>query len=186
MRRLAAAMLLALAACAPDPAVQDVEKDGAGDGPVVVTRESAARADQRVLDGRRPLETPLVCLARAVYFEARGRDEQDLRAVAHVVLNRVENPRFPDTVCDVVKQGGQEAPCQFSWWCDGRSDIAEHRGEYDHAVRVARAALMGESEDPTDGAHFFHHRRVSPAWSKRAQRTVRIGPHIFYRLRSRG
>jgi spore germination cell wall hydrolase CwlJ-like protein len=49
--------------------------------------------------------TPLVCVAVAVYFEARGEPTAGQVAVAHVIRNRIEDPRYPDNACDVVKQG---------------------------------------------------------------------------------
>lgn len=141
------------------------------------------RAAAPVLPGDRPLDAPLICLARAVYFEARGRGMQELSAVAHVVLNRRAYPRRPDTICGVVKQGGPKPPCQFSWWCDGRGDVARHAGEYAAATRAAWRALNGITADPTGGANMFHAARIKPPrWARAATRTARIGAHVFYRL----
>lgn len=137
------------------------------------------------LDGARPLDTDEVCLARTVYFEARGLPERDLAAVAHVVLNRVRHRDYPGTVCAVVREGGETPPCQFSWWCDGRSDRPRDRAEYARAVSVARAVLAGGTADPTGGAILFHNDRVRPAWARVARRTARIGPHTFYYLERR-
>jgi spore germination cell wall hydrolase CwlJ-like protein len=55
-----------------------------------------------------------------------------MRAVASVIFNRVADQRFPNSVCGVVQEGGESPPCQFSWWCDGKSDwlsarLAAHR-----------------------------------------------------------
>ena len=50
-------------------------------------------------------ETALLCLALNVYHEARDQPVYGMQAVAEVVLNRVHDRRFPDTVCEVVKQG---------------------------------------------------------------------------------
>ena len=46
----------------------------------------------------------LMCLARNIFFESRGEPRPGKVAVGVVTLNRVEDPRFPDTVCGVVKQ----------------------------------------------------------------------------------
>ena len=62
------------------------------------------------------------CLALAMYWEARGEGEKGMYAVGSVVMNRVRDERYPAHACAVVKQGGEAPPCQFSWWCDGRSD----------------------------------------------------------------
>ena len=73
------------------------------------------------------LETALMCLAFNIYHEARSQSTIGQLAVAQVVMNRVDDDRFPDTVCEVVKQAvthkGTNKPilhrCSFSWWCDG-------------------------------------------------------------------
>lgn len=122
------------------------------------------------------------CLAQAIYFEARGEQDAGKRAVAAVVLNRVAQPEFPDTVCGVVRDGGERPPCQFSWWCDGKSDAPTDEVAWSEALSVANEALQGLENDPTEGALFFHHTSVRPGWRRVFQRTVRIGPHIFYRV----
>ena len=170
-RRRAAALLLLAAALAPVAPAQ-------ADPPLPAPRPQAP-----VLPGDLALDAPLICLARAVYFEARGREMRELSAVAHVVLNRRADPRRPDTVCGVVKQGGPKPPCQFSWWCDGRGDAALHAGEYAAATRAAWRALNGITSDPTGGANMFHAARIKPPrWARAATRTARIGAHVFYRL----
>src|SRR3546814_6180704 len=49
----------------------------------------------------------LECLASAVYFESKGEPLEGQLAVAEVILNRVKSPKFPDTICGVVKQRNQ-------------------------------------------------------------------------------
>ncbi|MFD2174872.1 cell wall hydrolase [Rhodobacter lacus] len=120
------------------------------------------------------------CLAQTLYHEARGESIPGQVAVAEVVLNRVDDPRFPRTVCGVVKQGSSQG-CQFSWTCDGRSDRIGDRAAWDRAARIARAMLDGAPRALTDGATFFHTRAVKPGWAKRFEQTVRIGGHTFYR-----
>lgn len=129
-----------------------------------------------------PLEDPLTCLARTVYFETRGQEPDEQAAVAWVVLNRTRATPWPDTVCDVIKQGGRSRPCQFGWWCDGRPDDARDRREYAEALSIARGALSGAIPDPTDGADSFHVRGARPDWSRRAELKARIGAHVFYRV----
>jgi len=141
-----------------------------------------ALAGAEALDGTRPLEDPLVCLARTIYFEARGQSDREMAAVGHVVMNRVRQSRFPDDVCAVIKDGGDEPPCQFSWWCDGRPDVATNRREYNRAVRVARGILDGTVPDPTNGANMFHNRAASPSWADEAEPKGRIGDQYFYYL----
>jgi len=129
-----------------------------------------------------PLEDPLTCLARTVYFESRGRAEREQTAVAWVVLNRAAAEGYPDDVCAVVKQGGSTRPCQFSWFCNGRSNVAGHAREYAQSLNVAQKVLAGEVEDPTGGATMFHNRTVRPSWTRRAQLMAQIGAHFFWKL----
>lgn len=129
-----------------------------------------------------PPAEELRCLALTIYWEARSESQKDRAAVAHVALNRVGTKDFPDTVCRVVQQGGkQPGRCQFHWWCDGRSDEPRERHAWNEAVELARKALEGKVDDPTDGALYFHNARVRPSWADRHRRTTRIGSHIYYR-----
>ncbi len=144
---------------------------------------SAARAD---LAPDAPLDDPLTCLARAVYFEARGASEQEMTAVAWVIRNRAEDPEFPSTICGVVREGGEKAPCQFGWWCDGRPDVVRNERVYAKIATLARAVLAGDAEDPTRGANMFHGaRRKPPSWTASAEGRGRIGSHLFYFLDER-
>jgi spore germination cell wall hydrolase CwlJ-like protein len=144
-----------------------------------------ALATELKLDGTRPLTDPLVCLARTIYFEAGGQSEQEKAAVAHVVLNRARSSAYPDDVCAVIREGGETAPCQFSWWCDGRSDVAVDKDEYDRVVAVARGVMSGRIKDPTDGANMYHNTDVAPDWTREAERRGQIGDQIFYFLKDR-
>jgi N-acetylmuramoyl-L-alanine amidase len=119
------------------------------------------------------------CLALAMYWEAKGEGADGMRAVASVVLNRVAHPAFPDTVCGVVKQGGESPPCQFSWWCDGRSDRPVEAHAWATATRIAERALRSPPSDRTLGALFFHNISIGTPWAR--ERTVQIGQHVFYR-----
>ena len=125
----------------------------------------------------------LNCLALNIYFEARSEPEEGKLAVGHVVMNRVVNRRFPSTVCGVVRQGGElrRHRCQFSWWCDGRSDKPRNRREWQKSSQIALSIYWGQSEDPTDGALWYHADYVKPGWRKHFERGPKIGRHIFYR-----
>ena len=122
------------------------------------------------------------CLALNIYFEARSEPDEGKRAVAHVVLNRVSDPMFPSTICQVVRQGGERIKhrCQFSWWCDGRSDRPAKGEVWDGAKALARSVYWGHSQDPTDGAMWYHADYVSPSWGAHFKRGPKIGRHIFY------
>jgi len=100
-------------------------------------------------------------------------------AVASVVLNRVEDDRFPETVCGVVYQGGETPPCQFSWWCDGKNDDPANQKKWAETLSLANSILMQRPLDPTDGALFYHSTSIPDPWRKPP--TAQIGNHIFYR-----
>ncbi|MFQ5774456.1 MAG: cell wall hydrolase [Kiloniellaceae bacterium] len=125
----------------------------------------------------------IACLALNIYFEARGEPDQGKLAVGHVVMNRVASSRFPDTICDVVRQGGElrRYRCQFTWWCDGRSDTPRNQRDWRISNQFALAVYWGFSLDPTDGALWYHADYVSPAWRKDFEMGPKIGRHIFYR-----
>jgi spore germination cell wall hydrolase CwlJ-like protein len=120
------------------------------------------------------------CLTEALYFEARGESLEGQIAVAEVILNRVNSPLYPRTICGVVKQRGGGG-CQFSYVCDGRTDRMREKASADLAGRIARAMLDGAPRLLTDGATHFHTRAVRPRWSKRFAHTASIGAHVFYR-----
>lgn len=123
------------------------------------------------------------CLAKAIYFEARGESLQGQAAVAEVILNRVDAAEFPQTVCDVVNQGSaRRHACQFSFACDGKSDRPRDADAYDLAGRIADYLLRGGARTLTHGATHFHAGAVRPGWSGSLARTTRIGSHLFYRL----
>ncbi len=123
----------------------------------------------------------LRCMALNLYWEARAEGTDGMVAVAAVVLNRVRHRSFPDSVCAVIKQGGEEGPCQFSWWCDGRSDMPQNQKPWRQAERIAATVLRQPPADPTGGALFYHHTAILPPWMIKRQRTAVIGRHAFYR-----
>jgi N-acetylmuramoyl-L-alanine amidase len=119
------------------------------------------------------------CVALAMYWEARGEGAEGMAAVGAVIANRVASRAFPNDYCAVVYQGGETPPCQFSWWCDGKSDRPRNRQQWALALTTADQLLAGRLHDPTDGALFFHSTAIRQPW-KRVQ-TARIGGHVFYR-----
>jgi len=122
------------------------------------------------------------CLAQAVYFEARSEPIQGQHAVAEVVLNRVDDARFPDTVCGVVFQNEQRRHrCQFSFACDGRSDKPREQRPWEEARQIAAVVLLGIGGEVTNEATHYHATYVQPYWANRLDRTVQVGQHIFYR-----
>jgi len=125
----------------------------------------------------------VMCLAQTIYFESRGEPQLGQVAVAHVVLNRVGDGRFPGSICRVVRQGGdaRRYRCQFTWWCDGLSDRPRSVADWHSVLVLALDVYLGRSEDPTAGALWYHADYVSPHWRSAFARGPKIGKHIFYR-----
>ena len=125
----------------------------------------------------------LYCLAKNIYFESRNQPKLGQIAVAQVTMNRVNSPKFPDSVCGVVQQGGEKRHrCQFSWYCDGKKDEPEGDPAWDESVYLALLIYSEEfAIDVTEGALWYHATYVSPNWAEHYEKTVRINEHIFYR-----
>lgn len=135
------------------------------------------------------------CMALNIYYEARGSNLADKAAVSDVVLNRVNDTRYPNTVCEVVKQGKQKPSwkdpdrmvmvrnaCQFSWYCDGKPDVPKDEDRWFEAQMIAWGIIEYEKyRGITEGATHYHATYVSPKWAKDMQLVGRIGAHIFYR-----
>ena len=132
------------------------------------------------------------CLALNVYHEARDQSALGQVATAQVVLNRVDDSRYPSTICSVVQQqrfnDPPDAPiridqCQFSWYCDGRSDTPKDELAFERAKEQAAHGyyLHDIGYDVTEGATHYHSTSVDPAWNRAKHFTVSIDDHIFYR-----
>jgi len=136
------------------------------------------------------LETALMCMATNIYHEAKNQPMVGQIAVAQVVMNRVKDSRYPNTICDVVKQGltyknGKVVlgKCQFSWYCDGKKDDVNMKSEkWRNSLRYASMVITNRiTLDVTEGATHYHATYVRPAWARTKTKTVRINRHIFYR-----
>ena len=141
------------------------------------------------------LETAFICLALNTYHEAKNQSLVGQIATAQVVMNRVEDNRFPNTICEVVKEGptrpswedpDKEYPikhrCQFSWYCDGKDDTPKNEKAWKKAQDVAFLVIYDKIKlDVTEGATHYHATYVKPSWAKTKKRTTRIEKHIFYR-----
>ncbi len=120
------------------------------------------------------------CLTKALYFEARGETLKGQAAVGEVILNRVDRPGYPRTICGVVEQSNAGG-CQFSYVCDSRSDAMHERLALARAAKIARALIDGAERNLTNGATHFHTANVNPGWADDFTLTTRIGTHVFYR-----
>jgi spore germination cell wall hydrolase CwlJ-like protein len=174
---------------ARDDAAVTVASRSVDPGVVAKVAEVNVRAlDAKTLDSLPSAtgDAQWACLAEAIYFESRGEPLAGQVAVAEVILNRVRDHEFPNSVCGVTKQGaGSGRGCQFSYACDGNSDVMKSAGPRERSEKLAALMLASPSRTLTDGAVYFHTRAVRPSWAAQMTRTTTIGHHIFYRSSSR-
>lgn len=146
----------------------------------------ATRSEGSDYDGER------YCLAQNIYFESGNQSFAGKLAVADVVMNRVEDEQFPNSVCEVIYQAktfvnwkGNTMPirnqCQFSWYCDGKSDEPKDSVTWLESIRVADLILRGDFEDITEGSLWYHADYVYPNWADNLEKVVVIDNHIFYK-----
>lgn len=133
----------------------------------------------------------------ALYFEGRSEPPMGQYAIAEVIMNRVTDTRFPNTVCGVVKQRrmvkkydddgklvSKRWVCQFSFWCDGKPERYHNHSAYRQALAVA-VRVIDDPTNFTEGALFYHADYVHPSWRKKMTAIIMIGwegrvNHIFY------
>lgn len=126
------------------------------------------------------------CLTEALYFEARGETLKGIFGVAEVILNRVDDRRYPSSVCGVVNQGtGERYRCQFTYTCDGRPENMRDDRAHELVGKIAKLMIEGAPRKLTKGATHYHTKSVNPKWAKVFPRTTTIGYHHFYREPSR-
>ena len=147
------------------------------------------------------------CMARNIYFESNNQSKAGQIAVARVVMNRLQDTRFPNTVCEVIQEGPMRESwktrkdpdlaqadriyypvknrCQFSWYCDGKADDIPQSND-NHAWRLAQEIafnilVFNKYSGLVEGATHYHADYVDPEWSKTITLITKIDDHIFYR-----
>ena len=136
----------------------------------------------------------VVCLAMNIYFEARSEPVAGQIGVSQVVMNRVADPRYPNTVCEVIHQGPTKPSwkdpkvsypvrhkCQFSWYCDGKADKITDKKAFTEALRSAYGVATKRLDDQVNGATHYHAYYVQPEWASTKTPTAILGSHLFYR-----
>ena len=126
----------------------------------------------------------IACIATAIYFEARSEPLEGQVAVANVIMNRVASDKFPNSPCEVVKQGRTwmghmvRNQCHFSYYCDGRPEVILDEGAYTLALSIA--VNWPNLVDITNGATYYHRDDVHPYWIESLSISRQIGRHLFY------
>ncbi|NDD82963.1 cell wall hydrolase [bacterium] len=121
----------------------------------------------------------LNCLAINIYHEARNQPVEGQFAIAEVVLNRTKDRRWPSSICGVVTQK-YKSICQFSWFCDNKTDRPKDKVAWKQAQDIAILASLVKT-NYTDGALFYHSKSVSPSWARNMVNTISIKDHVFYK-----
>jgi spore germination cell wall hydrolase CwlJ-like protein len=127
-------------------------------------------------------DAELYALTEAIYFEARSEPIAGQIAVAQSILNRVNSKHYPDTIEGVVHQQ-KRGICQFSYYCDGKTDRMTDIVSEAEAERVALMVIHGTVPvDLTEGSdHYYSTIIAPPYWADSMEFKVQIGKHRFYR-----
>ena len=131
-----------------------------------------------------------MCLAEAMYYEARDQGWRGMLAVGIVIQNRVKDARYPDDACGVVRQGKYRNgnpvrhKCQFSYYCDGKPERPAEKEAWSRATDLATLLTTTAVEIAgLEGATHYHAVWVQPSWTTALERRKQIGGHIFYAQR---
>ena len=134
----------------------------------------------------RSYQKEMDCLAKAIYFEARGEPVKGQQLVAQVVLNRVDSEYYPDTICDVVYQNDHlKNACQFSFACDDVPDRIDEAAAYRLAKKIAITSFRCDRtcrrlRSGIGSSTHYHADWVQPSWSQKLEKMGKVGSHIFY------
>jgi spore germination cell wall hydrolase CwlJ-like protein len=145
-----------------------------------LTAAPTAMIQTETVDPKRKREVE--CLARNMYFEARGESTAGQLAVGQVTINRTKAEHYPNSICGVVGQRSQ-----FSWRWDGKADVITQPKIYSQIETMAEFLyddyyVSSKFPDLVDGATHFHTASVNPQWKGKTL-IVRIGNHNFYKVR---
>ena len=127
------------------------------------------------------ISSALLCLASNIYFEARSEPISGQIAVAEVTLNRVGSHAYPDDICGVVLQENDDG-CQFSWWCDSKSDQPKDMFSFLKAKAIAKMMIEDGKYISVvgDEVTHYHSTSVEPYWIADYTEWQRVGDHVFY------
>lgn len=112
-------------------------------------------------------------LAEAIVYESRGETKEGRRLVGSVILNRVEDRRFPNSVVGVIHQRRQ-----FSYLRDMEKQKPPTESDWEKAYRDAYYLLKNGG---TPDILWYHSKKVKPIWRNGLKQYAKVGNHIFYK-----
>ena len=115
------------------------------------------------------------CLSLALYHEARGEKLLGQLMVAKVIVNRMESPRWPSSMCNVITQDRQ-----FSFYRSNKTPKPRDEVAWVKAQALAVKIINNPDILPYTDADHYHTVNVRPVWRGKLYRIVRVGRHIFY------
>jgi spore germination cell wall hydrolase CwlJ-like protein len=187
---LTESVLLGYIARQRNPALDAIADADLTPGPTITSDMLAEYAEQKYVPTIKLLKHTTaeeLCLAQAIYHEARGESEDGQLAVANIIINRALSKKYPSTICGVVFQNANSGlyRCQFTFACDGRSDMGTERKAWNRATHLAEVAFREFQNGQRPGvipsnALYYHTTAVAPKWSHTFHRVAAIGAHIFY------
>lgn len=139
------------------------------------------------------------CMAINIYHESASESAVGMSQVAHTVMERVRDSRYPNSPCGVILQSRKDSlgnpklyRCAFSWFCDGKIDNInfEKNGKVDkirlrsfvYSSAVAVRVLQGEYRELCGKPNFYYNPSLArPNWAKMYSMKCHIGNHIFLR-----
>jgi len=135
----------------------------------------------KVVEVDKERERQIECLAKNIYFEARGESRAGQMAVGQVTINRAKSDVYPPSICAVVKQRSQ-----FSWYWDKVADVITQRDVYADIYKLSVRLYdeywtVEKMPDIVNGATHFHTTAVRPGW-KNMKQVARIDNHLFFRM----
>jgi spore germination cell wall hydrolase CwlJ-like protein len=171
-------------------ALDAIESVDTTTGPSLTSAVLVAYAEEKFVPTAKKVklaDSERLCLAQAIYHEARGESADGQMAVANVIINRAFSKKYPSTICGVVFQNADKGryKCQFTFACDGRSDMGTERTAWNRSVKMAEDAFaeFQRGQRPgvvPNGVLFYHTTAVAPKWSHTFRRVAAIGSHVFY------
>lgn len=188
--QLTEAVLMGYIARRRNEALEAIETVDITDRPALTADVLSAYASKSFVPTAKKVklaEGEKLCLAQAIYHEARGESHEGQLAVANVIINRAFSKKYPSTICGVVFQNADRGryKCQFTFACDGRSDYGRERTAWNRSLKLAEEAFyeFQKGQRPgvlPDSALYYHTTAVAPRWSHTFKRVAAIGSHVFY------